>query len=131
MPPDKNTELLFKDETVGTNIPKQFVPGVERGFRMMCEKGYLIGHKLAGIQFRLLDGMHHCVDSSEIAFCLAAQGAMKELFLTGSWKVLEPIMMVEVTVPIEYQVKYMNFLYDNQTYCTLRWPNYVTLFIIQ
>ncbi|KOC68096.1 Elongation factor G, mitochondrial [Habropoda laboriosa] len=103
LPPEKNTQVIFSDETVGTNVPKQFVPGVERGFRTICEKGLYSGHKVAGVKFRLLDGMHHCVDSSEYAFFLAAQGAMKDLFSMGSWQILQPIMLVEVTVPTEYQ----------------------------
>ncbi|XP_012151420.1 mitochondrial translation elongation factor G 1 isoform X1 [Megachile rotundata] len=103
LPPERNTEVVFADETVGTNVPKQFIPGVERGFRFMCEKGLLSGHKLAGIKFRLIDGMHHCVDSSEFAFFLAAQGAMRDAFMNGFWQLLEPIMLVEVTVPLEYQ----------------------------
>ncbi|KAG5328617.1 EFGM factor, partial [Acromyrmex charruanus] len=103
LPPTKNTIIEFSDETIGTNVPKQFVPGVERGFRAMCEKGLLSGHKLAGIKFRLLDGMHHCVDSSEFAFFHAAQGAVKDVFETGIWRVLEPIMMVEVVGPQEFQ----------------------------
>nr|XP_033188539.1 elongation factor G, mitochondrial [Bombus vancouverensis nearcticus] len=103
LPSEKNTELLFCDETIGTNVPKQFIPGVERGFRTMCEKGFLTGHKVAGVKFRLIDGMHHCVDSSELAFFLAGQGAIKDSYFNGSWQVLEPIMSVEITVPIEYQ----------------------------
>lgn len=103
LPPEKNTELLFCDETIGTNVPKQFVPGVERGFRTMCEKGFLTGHKVAGVKFRLIDGMHHCVDSSELAFFLAGQGAIKDSYLNGSWQILEPVMLVEITVPVEYQ----------------------------
>ncbi|CAK9799632.1 Elongation factor G, mitochondrial [Anthophora plagiata] len=102
LPPEKNTELIFCDETIGTNVPKQFVPGVERGFRTAAEKGYYAGYKLAGLKFRLIDGMHHCVDSSELAFFLAAQGAMKEMSQRESWQIIEPIMMVEVTVPTEY-----------------------------
>lgn len=104
LPAYQNTVVEFKDETVGTNIPKQFIPGVEKGFRFMCEAGFLTGHKIAGIKFRLIDGMHHCVDSSEFAFFQAAQGAMREAFERGSWHILEPIMTVEVTAPIEYQV---------------------------
>ena len=103
LPPEQNTEIIFKDETVGTNVPKQYIPGVERGFRAMCEKGYYSGHKLAGVKFRLIDGMHHCVDSSELAFCLAAQGVMKEAFNNAPWYLLEPVMLVEVTVPVDYQ----------------------------
>ncbi|XP_013100626.1 elongation factor G, mitochondrial [Stomoxys calcitrans] len=103
LPPHQNTLLEFVDETVGTNVPKQFIPGVEKGFREMALKGMLSGHKLAGIRFRLQDGGHHIVDSSELAFMLAAHGAVKEVFQNGGWQILEPIMMVEVTAPEEFQ----------------------------
>lgn len=76
--PNKNTLLEFVDETVGTNIPKQFIPGIRRGYLAMAEKGLLTGNKLSGLKFRLIDGAHHMVDSSELAFFLAAQGAIKE-----------------------------------------------------
>lgn len=98
-----NTNLEFADETVGTNVPKQFIPGVEKGFRKMAEKGLLSGHKLSGIKMRLQDGAHHIVDSSELAFMLAAQGAIKEVFEKGFWQILEPVMSVEVTCPEEFQ----------------------------
>ncbi|XP_053694439.1 elongation factor G, mitochondrial [Sabethes cyaneus] len=103
LPPHQNTDIEFSDETVGTNVPKQFVPGVEKGFRRMAEKGLLSGHRLSGIKFRLLDGAHHIVDSSELAFMLAAQGAIKSVFEEGGWQILEPIMLVEVTAPDEFQ----------------------------
>ena len=86
------------------NIPKQFIPGVKRGFLETCEKGILSGNKVAGVKFRLIDGASHCVDSSEIAFALAAQGAVKDVFHEGTWIILEPIMAVEVTAPEEFQV---------------------------
>lgn len=73
-----NTMLEFVDETVGTNVPKQFIPGVRRGFFAMAEKGLLAGQKLSGLKMRLIDGAHHIVDSSEHAFFLAAQGALKQ-----------------------------------------------------
>jgi elongation factor G len=103
LPADRNTTIEFVDETMGTNVPKQFVPGVEKGFRMMAEKGLLSGHKLSGVRFRLQDGAHHIVDSSELAFMLAAQGAVKEVFENGGWQILEPVMSVEVTAPEEFQ----------------------------
>lgn len=103
LPPHQNTTIEFTDETIGTNVPKQFIPGVEKGFRQMAEKGLLSGHKLSGIKFRLMDGAHHIVDSSELAFMLAAQGAIKSVFENGNWQILEPIMMVEVTAPEEFQ----------------------------
>lgn len=66
----------------------EFFAGVEKGFRQMAEKGLLSGHKLAGIKFRLQDGAHHIVDSSELAFMLAAHGAVKEVFSEGAWQIL-------------------------------------------
>ncbi|PSN32795.1 Elongation factor G [Blattella germanica] len=88
LPPGNNTMLEFVDETVGL----------------------LSGHKLSGIKFRLQDGAHHIVDSSELAFNLAAQGAVKEVFRNGAWQILEPIMAVEVTAPIEFQGSVMGQL---------------------
>lgn len=102
LPSNNNTVILFKDETSGTNIPKQFVPFIERGFRKMCEKGPLTGHKIAGICFRLQDGGNHPVDSNEIAFTEAAYGAMRQVFEFGKWIVLEPIMRAEIVVPTEF-----------------------------
>ncbi|KAJ8939672.1 hypothetical protein NQ318_016616 [Aromia moschata] len=103
LPPHKNTLLEFVDETVGTNIPKQFIPGIRKGYMAMAEKGLLAGQKLSGLRFRLQDGAHHIVDSSELAFFLAAQGAIKQVFENGIWQMLEPIMAVEVTAPDEFQ----------------------------
>lgn len=103
LPAHDNTKVEFNDETTGTNIPKPFVVGIKRGFHDMCEKGLLTGNKLAGVRFRLQDGASHMVDSSEYSFYLAAQGAVKEVFEMGSWKLLEPIMTVEVTAPEEFQ----------------------------
>jgi elongation factor G len=71
----------FVDQTVGTNVPKPFIPAIEKGFRMMVEKGLLSGHKIAGIRFIVKDGAHHIVDSNEISFILAAQGAVKEVLM--------------------------------------------------
>lgn len=105
LPPHENTKLEFVDKSVGTNVPKQYIPSIERGFKAMCEYGFLSGHRVSGIKFILKDGMHHCVDSSDYAFFLAAQGAMKDAFQCGGWRLLEPIMTVEVTVPSEFQVR--------------------------
>lgn len=76
LPPDRNTDLEFVDSTSGTNIPKSFVPAVKKGFLNMCNKGPLSGHKLCGVKFVLEDGAHHIVDSSELAFIAATEGAM-------------------------------------------------------
>ncbi|XP_063245076.1 elongation factor G, mitochondrial [Bacillus rossius redtenbacheri] len=103
LPPNQNTFVEFVDETIGTNVPKQFIPGVERGFNFMMQKGLLSGHKVSGVKFRLQDGANHSVDSSDLAFFLAAQGAVREVFENGSWQILEPVMSVEVTAPDEFQ----------------------------
>lgn len=105
LPSDKNTQVEFVDETVGTNVPKVYVPGIKKGFLEYCEKGPLSGYRLSGIRFRLIDGMHHIVDSSEYSFFLAAQGAMKDAFDLGVWQLLEPIMTVEIVGPVEFQVR--------------------------
>ncbi|KAG1683979.1 Elongation factor G, mitochondrial [Nymphon striatum] len=79
---------------------------LKKGFRKACQSGLLSGHKVAGIKFRLIDGAHHIVDSSDYAFTLAAIGAMKQgigVFEIGDWNVLEPIMSVEVVAPEEFQ----------------------------
>lgn len=101
--PSQYTEVLFTDNTVGTNVPKQFVPSIEKGFRMMCEKGALTGHRISGVRFRLTDGDNHCVDSNEISFICAAQGAIRQAYEYGLWQILEPIMKVEISGPISYQ----------------------------
>lgn len=110
LPPENNTLIVFKDETSGPNIPKQFVPFIERGFRKMCEKGPLTGHKISGICFRLQDGANHPVDSNEIAFTEATYGAMRQVFEFGKWIVLEPIMKAEINVPAEFMGEIMSLM---------------------
>lgn len=103
MPVEENTKLEFSDETVGTNVPKQFIPAVKSGFFKACEKGGLAGYKVTGIKFRLDDGANHAVDSSELAFQLATEAAMREVFEDGHWHILEPVMTVEINGPEEYR----------------------------
>ncbi|CAG8464391.1 6285_t:CDS:10 [Funneliformis mosseae] len=93
----------FENRVVGGHIPTQFIPAVEKGFYDALEKGGLIGHPVKDVRFVLLDGQHHAVDSSEYAFRLAAQYAFREAFLKANPVILEPIMNVSVTSPIEFQ----------------------------
>ncbi|CDW54695.1 translation elongation factor g [Trichuris trichiura] len=103
LPAHRNMELEFRDECVGNNVPKQFMPCIEKGFRAACEKGPLIGSPVAGIRFCVRDGAHHIVDSTEIAFILAAKYAMEDVFCDGVWQLIEPVMKVECSCPKEFQ----------------------------
>ncbi|RKO91418.1 P-loop containing nucleoside triphosphate hydrolase protein [Blyttiomyces helicus] len=98
--------IEFADETVGTNVPPQFIPAIEKGFFEACDKGAITGHPVTGMRMALVDGQAHAVDSSDLAFRLATIGAFREAFLKANPIVLEPIMEVNLSAPSEYQVLY-------------------------
>jgi len=93
----------FVNSVMGNNIPPNWIPAVEKGYLECLEKGPLIGHPIERVRMILLDGAYHPVDSSEYSFRLAATGAFNSAFLNAEPTLLEPIMEVECTSPIEFQ----------------------------
>ncbi|KAM3728581.1 Elongation factor G [Dirofilaria immitis] len=103
LPPNRNTEVEFADETIGNNIPKNLIVPLKKGFNSMLNEGPLIHTKIAGIKVRLQDGKTHEVDSTDIAMINTMQNMMREAFLKAEWTLLEPIMKVDITIPEEFQ----------------------------
>jgi len=95
-------EFEFSEELFGGSVPKNYVPAVEKGLRESMEKGPLAGYKVVNIKAVLYDGSYHDVDSSEIAFKIAAALAFKKGIVEAKPCMLEPIMRVEVFVPDDY-----------------------------
>lgn len=91
-------------------IPKQFIPAIEKGIKTQCETGIFMGYPIVNIEVTILDGSYHPVDSSEMAFQVAAQMAMREAFMKGKPVLLEPIMSLEIVTPSEYLGDVLNDL---------------------
>jgi elongation factor G len=98
--PGKGNE--FEAKIVGGTVPKEYIPGVEKGIKSVWDTGVLIGFPLVDMKVTLYDGAFHEVDSSAIAFEIAARSAMKEGCEKGGVKILEPIMDVEVVTPGDF-----------------------------
>jgi len=92
----------FEDKTVGGSIPKEYIPAVEKGLAEAVQTGILGGYPVIGLKIALVDGSYHEVDSSELAFRIAASMAFKEAMRKASPVLMEPIMMVEVVTPEVY-----------------------------
>ena len=101
-PGERGQGVVFEDNIKGGNIPKEFIPAIEKGFREQAESGYLIGFPIIDFSIELYDGAYHDVDSSAIAFEIAGRGAMREVAQKSGIKLLEPIMKVEVVTPEDY-----------------------------
>ncbi len=94
--------IIFENSVVGGNVPREYIPGVEKGIRTMAETGLLAGFPVIDFKAELYDGGYHDVDSSVMAFEIAARAAFREIKQEGKIKLLEPIMKVEVVTPDEY-----------------------------
>jgi elongation factor G len=98
--PGKGNE--FESKIVGGNVPKEYIPGVEKGIASVMGSGVLAGFPVVDLKATLVDGEYHDVDSSVLAFEIAARGATREALQKGGSVLLEPIMKVEVVTPEEY-----------------------------
>lgn len=101
-PGEPGTGFVFENAIVGGAVPKEYIPGVEKGLESAKENGLLAGFPLIDFKATLTDGKFHDVDSSVLAFEIASRAAFKELRTQGGPKLLEPIMAVEVVTPEEY-----------------------------
>jgi elongation factor G len=98
-PAEAGTGFTFVSSIVGGNIPKEFIPAVEKGFKQLMGKGPLCGFPLLDVKVTLTDGGFHAVDSSQMAFEAAAKGAFRQTMPKAAPELLEPIMKVDVFVP--------------------------------
>ena len=101
-PGERGSGITFIDEVKGGNIPREYIPSVEKGMRETAETGSLIGFPIIDFEIRLVDGKYHDVDSSALAFEITGRGAMREAAQKAGIKLLEPMMKVEVVTPEEY-----------------------------
>ena len=96
---DKNAGLQFVNEITGGNIPREFIPAVEKGFRSAMSNGVLAGFPLQSLKIRLIDGSYHTVDSDSLSFEICARTAFRESLPKCKPVLLEPIMKLEVITP--------------------------------
>ncbi|MGH7119988.1 MAG: elongation factor G [Acetobacteraceae bacterium] len=98
-PTERNGGIVFENKVVGGSVPKEYIPAVEKGIRAQADTGVLAGFPTVDFRFALLDGKYHDVDSSALAFEIAAKACFREGMKKAGPIILEPIMDVEVTTP--------------------------------
>ncbi len=101
-PLDPGTGFEFDSKVVGGSVPKEYIPGVEKGLRSVLDNGVLAGFPIIDLKVTLIDGAYHEVDSSALAFEIASRAAFREGAQKAAPKLLEPIMKVEVVSPEDY-----------------------------
>lgn len=102
LPSDTKENFVFESKVVGGRVPKEYIPGVEKGLESAKETGFLAGYPVVRLKTSLMDGAYHDVDSSVLAFEIAARSAFREAMEKAGAIILEPIMKVEVVTPEEY-----------------------------
>ena len=103
MEPNLEKDYEFLDEIKGGAIPREYIPSCDKGFKACLGKGSVIGFPIVGIKITINDGNSHPVDSSDMAFQLAAIGAFRQAYSKAKPEILEPIMKVEVESPCDFQ----------------------------
>ncbi len=98
-PGEPGTGFVFNTSVVGGNVPKEFFPAIEKGFKSMMEEGPLAGFPVLDVEIDVYDGGYHAVDSSAVAFEIAAKGAFRQSMPKAGAQLLEPIMKVDVFSP--------------------------------
>ena len=101
-PGETGSGFTFSSSVVGGNVPKEYFPAIEKGFRTMMEEGPLAGFPLLDVEIELVDGGFHAVDSSAVAFEIAAKGAYRQTMPKAGPQLLEPIMKVDVFTPDDH-----------------------------
>lgn len=101
-PVERNEGISFENKVVGGTVPKEYIPAVEKGIRMQSSTGVLAGFPTVDFKFTLLDGKYHDVDSSALAFEIAAKACFREGMKNAGPVILEPIMDVEITTPNDH-----------------------------
>ncbi len=101
-PQEQGAGFQFNSKVIGGSVPKEYIPGVEKGVRSVLDNGVLAGFPMLDLKVSLIDGAYHEVDSSALAFEIAARAAFREAAQKAGPKLLEPIMKVEVVSPEDY-----------------------------
>lgn len=100
--PHEGDDFIFESKIVGGSVPKEYIPGVQKGIESVMGAGPLAGFPMLGVKATLIDGAYHDVDSSALAFEIAARAAFREGAQKAGAQLLEPIMKVEVVTPEDY-----------------------------
>jgi elongation factor G len=98
----RNEGIVFENDVVGGSVPREYIPAVEKGIRQQAETGVLAGFPTVDFKFSLLDGKYHDVDSSALAFEIAAKSCFRDGMKKAAPIILEPVMDVEVTTPSDH-----------------------------